>query len=385
MQEEIRLRAKALREQRQAEQRASGAAPTIPKSASGFVPTSEVYVAKVAQGKRSYQAMNDGAVGGTAAAGAATEAPVPAEGRSSTAGASSQRDGRLRAPEEALRPAPKFAKFVDFNMSSMTDTKGGFLSAEDDPHNYALGVARSEDQPQRPRHMDVGEWERLQLLNKLRRQKAGPFEPGLSVLDDEADKAARRCRECGSLEIDFLWLDVFHICVCAGCKERFPDKYSLLTKTECKEDYLLTDGELRDADLLPHLSRPNPHKSHWHDMMLFLRLQVEEYAVGTKWGSAEAMDAEFARREAQKKTRAEAKFRSKLLDLKRKTRSEAFRRRRLGHHQAADGAGPSRFGDTIGSAAGRHVHEWGQSVDNAEGVRVKTCLECGMEVEELEL
>jgi DNA-repair protein complementing XP-A cells len=76
--------------------------------------------------------------------------------------------------------------------------------------------------------------------------------------------------------------------VCTACKKKFPEKYSLLTKTECKEvrtpfcrsrrnsrqDYLLTDPELKDEDLLPHLLRPNPYASTYSNMMLFLRVQV---------------------------------------------------------------------------------------------------------------
>lgn len=113
-------------------------------------------------------------------------------------------------------------------------------------------------------------------------------------------------------------------------------------------------------------------------MMLFLRMHVEEYAVKTKWGSAEALDAEYERRETQKKARKDTMFKEKLLDLKRKTRTEAFRR------QAGKlGNGASKFGDTVGVA--RHVHAWGRAVENEEGMTVKTCVECGMEVEELEM
>ena len=109
-------------------------------------------------------------------------------------------------------------------------------------------------------------------------------------------------------------------------------------------------------------------------MMLFLRCQVEEYAIKTKWGSAE----EFEKREAQKKARKEAKFKEKLLDLKKKTRTDAFRR------QAGNlsKSGASKFGDTIGG--GKHVHEWGRTVENEDGMTVKTCVDCGMEVEEME-
>ena len=114
-------------------------------------------------------------------------------------------------------------------------------------------------------------------------------------------------------------------------------------------------------------------------MHLYLRYQVEEYAFTKKWGSAESLDAEYERRETQKKARKEAKFKEKLMDLKRKTRTDAFRR------QAGNlsKTGAQKFGDVVGG--GRHVHEWGNTVENEDGMTVKSCLECGMEVEELEL
>ena len=76
-------------------------------------------------------------------------------------------------------------------------------------------------------------------MKGLKSRREGPFEPGLSVLGKEGMK----CRECGSLEIDYVWDEVFKCRVCNGCKEKYPEKYSLLTKTEAKEDYLITDRE----------------------------------------------------------------------------------------------------------------------------------------------
>ena len=61
--------------------------------------------------------------------------------------------------------------------------------------------------------------------------------------------------------------------------------------------------------------------------------------------------------------------------LKKKTRTDAYRRN-------LKGAGGSKFGERIGE--GKHEHEWGRTVENEEGMTVKTCTECGMEVEELE-
>lgn len=273
-------------------------------------------------------------------------------------------------PLDEIQPARNFTKFVEYDFSKMTDTKGGFMTVEDDPHNKALHSLKPDE---KPAHMTMKEWERHQLLRSLRDQKAGPFEPGLSVLKKEGDKV---CRECGSMEIDWKWEEIFGCAVCNACKEELPDKYSLLTKTEAKEDYLITDPELKDEELLPHLERPNPHKSTWNNMMLYLRYQVEEYAFTKKWGSAQALDEEFEKREGEKKKRKEDKFRSKLQELKKKTRVEAYRRSRAG-------GGGGEFGDEIGRG-GKHSHVWGRPVENEEGVGLKTCVECGMEVEELD-
>ena len=268
----------------------------------------------------------------------------------------------------------------------MTDTKGGFLTLEDDPHNKALHAPNLEDKPS---HMTLKEWERHQLLKSLRERKAGPFEPGISALArglkkedgagaQQGEEQQPTCRECGNLEVDFTWLDVFRCSVCKTCVEKLSDKYSLLTKTEAKEDYLLTDPELRDEELLPHLERPNPHKSTWNNMMLFLRYQVEEYAFSDKkWGSPEALDEEFEKREGEKKRRKEEKFKVKLKELKKRTRVEAYRR---GRQQQQDGA---NFGDDVGKG-GKHTHVWGRAVENEDGIGVKSCVECGMEIEELE-
>lgn len=162
------------------------------------------------------------------------------------------RDGRAapaKPADDALRPAnKKFAKFVDYNFSAMTDTKGGFLSTEDDPWNKSMGGGaasgngmKGPEVEEKPKHMTVAEWERLQTLRKLQRQKTGMFEPGLSAIADKEER--KKCRECGSLEIDWVWEETFGCAVCGVCKEKFPEKYSLLTKTECREDYLITDGE----------------------------------------------------------------------------------------------------------------------------------------------
>ncbi|KAL4796589.1 XPA protein C-terminus-domain-containing protein [Aspergillus venezuelensis] len=340
-----RMKAKAIREAREAEARASS------------TQTQSLPSASASKGvKRSYSALTS------------SSSETPSTLRNASNNPSDN-------PLDSIKPARNFTKFVDYDFSKMTDTKGGFLAAEDDPFNKALHIRDEKDE--KPAGMTQKEWERQQLLKSLRRDKAGPFEPGISVLDEKSEQ--KKCRECGSLEIDWKWEEELKCCICHACKERFPERYSLLTKTEAREDYLLTDPELRDTDLLPHLERPNPHKSTWNNMMLYLRYQVEEYAFSAKkWGSPEALDAEFERRENEKKRRREVKFKSKLDDLKKRTRVEAYRR-----NKGREGAG-GRFGDEIGRNR-KHVHEWGRAViDEESGVGTKKCVSCGMEVEELE-
>ncbi|PWY72971.1 DNA repair protein [Aspergillus heteromorphus CBS 117.55] len=363
-----RLKAKAIRAQREAEHAATLTSSTSTSTYTSTQPPTGT--------KRSHTTM-------TSSSSPSSSSITPSTLRNPTPTTNTNPATNPTArPLETLRPSRTFTKFVEYDFSKITDTKGGFLTAEDDRSNTALHASSSTTTStnpahQKPAHLTQKEWERQRLLASLRRDRAGPFEPGLSVLEDKSRQKC--CRECGSLEIDWKWEEMLRCCVCFACKEKFAERYSLLTKTEAREDYLLTNSELQDEDLLPHLERPNPHKSTWNNMMLYLRYQVEEYAFSDKkWGSPEALDEEFERRENEKKRRREAKFKTKLQDLKKRTRVDAYRRSR-----GAAGAGGS-FGDDLGNG-GRHVHQWGRSVEDPKtGIGVKKCVDCGMEVEELE-
>lgn len=115
------------------------------------------------------------------------------------------------------------------------------------------------------------------------------------------------------------------------------------------QDYLLTDrmsrnlpvlsaslitflAELRDQELLPHLLKANPHKSTYSNMMLFVRYQVEDFAW-KKWGSPEALDAEYERRVEEKRKNKNKKFEQGLKDLRRKTKEGVWQRRKDEEHK----------------------------------------------------
>lgn len=201
-------------------------------SVKGYLVSSSVYV--VGENNAKHVANETIAAGNKRPYGAIAVNELPANNRDAGSG---------QAVE--IRPAKNFAKFVDYNFSAMTDTKGGFLTTDDDPFNKALQDVKGS-QEVRPVHMSVAEWERMQTIRNLKRLKQGPFEPGLSVLADA--KEQKCCAECGSREIDWVWEEVFAVSVCNACKDKLPERYSLLTKTECKEDYLLTDRKLSIAN-----------------------------------------------------------------------------------------------------------------------------------------
>ncbi|KAM0756311.1 DNA repair protein [Meredithblackwellia eburnea MCA 4105] len=222
------------------------------------------------------------------------------------------------------------------------NSRGGFLmeNEEDDPRKIK-------------ERQQIEENKRKRIENARKRALAEP-----SVSMDRRQNP--KCIHCGSLDLDIQIRDNFGVLVCYKCKTERPDEYSLLTKTECKEDYLLTDPELKDAELLPHLLKPNPHRPTYSNMMLFLRCQVEAFAFSDKkWGSPEALDAEFARRESEKKDKKAQKFNKKLQELRQKTRTNVWHKR----------------------VEGEHRHVFGQETfENKDGDQVQRCTDCGFEV-----
>ncbi|KAI8920593.1 hypothetical protein BC831DRAFT_515439 [Entophlyctis helioformis] len=101
-----------------------------------------------------------------------------------------------------------------------------------------------------------------------------------------------------------------------------------------------------------HWIKANPHKSTYSNMLLYLRKQVEAFAWN-KWGSPEALDAEFERREDEKQERKAKKFKKKLAELRKKTRTSTWQLQREQDHE----------------------HEFG------DDQHYQKCQSCGLEVE----
>ena len=248
--------------------------------------------------------------------------------------------GSRKRPNDDDAPLQRdksLGNYIEFDLSKLHNSKGGFLVDENEGSGgKTLEELRKEKERERQRIKEYAE-------------------PGISL-----DRETRpTCEVCGSPEIiDMPFRRVFSIHVCKKCEREHPETYSLLTKTEVKEDYLLTDAELRDEELLPHLLKANPHKATYSNMMLFCRKQVEQFAYSeAKWGSEQNLDAEFERREEEKARKRGKKFQQRLADLRRRTRDNVWQKRKDAEHQ----------------------HTWEEV--QVRGHAVQRCTDCGHEIE----
>lgn len=248
------------------------------------------------------------------------------------------RTRQVNEGEIPLQRDKSLGDYIEFDLSKLHNSKGGFLIDENDPSIKGKSVEDMLKEKQRERQ-------------RLREYA----EPAIS-LDPETRPT---CESCGSPEVVHdPFLRVFGIKVCRRCEREKPEMYSLLTKTEVKEDYLLTDSELKDEELLPHLLKANPHKATYSNMMLFCRKQVEEFAFGpAKWGSEQGLDAEFERREEEQAKKRGKKFQQGLKELRKRTRDNVWQKRK----------------------DEEHVHTW-EEVE-VRGNLVQKCTSCGYAVE----
>lgn len=261
----------------------------------------------------------------------------------STAAPVSEAD-RKRFKMDQNRPSIQRKDYIEYDFSTMKDSRGGFLEDKD-----KFGLQGHEEEPQ-----SLQDWKEKQKQEHLVKDLPPPVDL----------EHAPRCFECNSLEVDPNMYTNFKVRVCRRCIKENQDKYSLLTKTECREDYLLTEPELKDTSILHRIEKPNPHG--FLRMQLFLRFQVEGFAW-KKWGSAEGLDKEWERRERVRLERKDKKYREKLKEMRKKTRAEEYTRK-------------LRDGKSLGE---RHVHLWSAPLSIGERMVKRRCTDCGIETEEV--
>lgn len=240
-----------------------------------------------------------------------------------------------------FRKLIKKSDYIQYDFAVTRDTKGGYMV----------------EKPLTGKEKTLDDWK--QQVNEAKFVVDEP--PPIDI------NAAPKCFECNSITINPEFYKVYGCRVCNKCKEKFPEKYSLLTKTDCKTDYFLTEPELMDDTVFKKIEKPNPH-AKFSRMQLYLRYQVEEFAY-KKWNGPDGLDAEWVRRQKLKVDKKAKQFELKLQEMKKRTRSEEYTRRL--REKANDGY--------------NHVHDWRELPTSKPNVVLKRCVDCGMETEEFVL
>ena len=196
--------------------------------------------------------------------------------------------------------AYQLEKYEELKVGANQDTGGGFFTAS----------SSSDTDP-------------FQQIKSAASKKALPL---------LADTRENECEECSDGFSNSFLLSNFDEKVCDQCKE-MKGRHSLITRTEAKTEYLLTDVDLdRREPPLRCLLKKNPREYARSYMKLYLRLQVEERALEV-WGSEEQLEEERARRDAQREGRKRKTFEKAIKDLRMQARSSIFNKRLTASHE----------------------------------------------------
>lgn len=270
-------------------------------------------------------------------------------------------------PKHKIRPSVRTKDYIDYDFSTMENLYGGYINPHDrGNYNLSYDDMYDGDFASNPRNIKT-----LEQWKEEQRQRRNLY---ANAPPPEHISQAIRCQECHiNIEMDPILDDVFKLHVCKTCARLYPNKYSLLTKTECKEDYFLTEDELSDQELFHRLEKPNPHSGTFARMQLFVRCEIEAFAF-KKWGGEEGLDQEWERRETQKAKRKEQLYKKEVETMRLKTRAQEFTKRLR----------EKKYGKL------NHKHQFGEPIntykDEDGNVMVKRrCIECGLEVDEVEL
>ncbi|CCK72026.1 DNA repair protein RAD14 KNAG_0I02400 [Huiozyma naganishii CBS 8797] len=267
-----------------------------------------------------------------------------------------EKDPAPKTKGPPLKPSVRKSDYIDYDFATLENLNGGYISSRSGPgegggSDGAVGTS-------------LEEWKAAQ---REKRELFGPQETLVPPPSLEDAHTMRRCMECRiNVELDPVLDKVFQLTVCKQCARAHPEKYSLLTKTECKGDYLLTESELADDTLFHRWERANPHAATYARMQLFVRCEVERFA-SSKWGSLEALDAEWERRETDRRDRKTRKYDREIKQMRLRTRAQEFTKK---YHRGKYGP--------------RHTHEFvtREGPKDIEGTVTRRCTGCGLEVVE---
>uniref|UniRef100_H2Z4Z7 XPA C-terminal domain-containing protein n=1 Tax=Ciona savignyi TaxID=51511 RepID=H2Z4Z7_CIOSA len=164
------------------------------------------------------------------------------------------------------------------------------------------------------------------------------------------------CLDCDKPFLDSYLLSTYNHPACDKCRD-VEDKHSVITKSEAKDSYLLSEVDLTKREpILKCVVRKNPRHNKWGDMKLFLKLQVEQRALEV-WGSEEAIEKEHELRQQKREEAKRKKFDKNMKQLRKEVRSSLYSVKVHGHQ-----------------------HSFGDEKQINEDEWTKTCSSCGHQI-----
>lgn len=143
-----------------------------------------------------------------------------------------------QSSQKQIKPKRKFQNYVEFDLSKMVDSKGGFIldESEDErnPKKRKIEKIVITDPSKDFFFFFFFSYHYFRIILFMIK----PSKFSLIVMSINPDENPR-CKECNLMDIDAVFHEIFHVKVCQSCKEKYPEKFSLLTKTEVKEVFVI--------------------------------------------------------------------------------------------------------------------------------------------------
>lgn len=120
------------------------------------------------------------------------------------------------------------------------------------------------------------------------------------------------CIYCGGVPLSAEMKNIFNLKICKECRFK---KVKFITKTRCKEDYLLNEDEILN---FKYLTRPNPHKGTWNDMQLYIEEEIRDFSLKKFGTEAQIEEIKKERIQKNKKQKIE-RIKKKVKEMKNRT------------------------------------------------------------------
>ena len=151
---------------------------------------------------------------------------------------------------------------------------------------------------------------------EIKRIKTNEHPTDVQSKSRETHPTTNICIECSTQFTSSYLFKSFFLSVCDNCKE-VDQKYKLITATEVRQKYLLTEPHLADESTgkLIFIEKRNPRNTIWSRMKLFLEYQVKRKAYAV-FGGEEGLEKEAQKRREQSHKLKRRKYEKEMKQLR---------------------------------------------------------------------